>query len=111
MHFANVGAVVARIVQQFDPTATPTVRVFQNSGRVRKVTFEQTCSRRRTRRSGDVALIERDSFADQAIQVRRVHVGIAQRRNGIKPLLVRDDENDVGAGHSLCLQWRYWGDE
>ena len=43
------------------------------------------------------------AFLDQAIQVRRFHVGVAQRADGVKALLVCDNENDIGAfgGHEL----------
>ena len=43
-----------------------------------------------------MALRKRDAFIDQSIQMGRIHVWITQRGDRVEPLLVRDDEDNVG---------------
>ena len=43
-----------------------------------------------------MAVVEADAFADQPIEIGRVHVGKAQRVDRVVALLVGDDEDDVG---------------
>ena len=52
-----------------------------------------------------MAVGEGHTLTDEAIKVWRVHVGIAERANRVEPLLVGDDEDDVGplAGHETDI--------
>lgn len=43
-----------------------------------------------------MAVGECHPLTHEAIEVRRVHVGMAERADRIEPLLVGDDEDDVG---------------
>ena len=95
-----------------NPASLPAVGIFQDPRRVGIKPLEQTCSGGGTGRGADVALLERDSFANQAVQVGRVDVRVAERGNGVVMLLVRDDEDDVRAIHgsfrvlgSECCLW------
>ena len=54
-------------IELLNPTTTPSIGIFQYAGCVGKISFEQTGTRRRTRRGGYVALIKRNAFADQSI--------------------------------------------
>ncbi len=55
-------------------------------------------------------LREADAFAHQPIQVRRVHVGKAERGDRVVALLVGDDEDDVRAAvsHGLAPMGQGW---
>ena len=99
MHLADVGAVIARFVQTLDPALTPAIGVFQDPRCVRKIAFEQTGSRGGARSGCHVALLKRDAFADQPIQVRRFDVVESECRDRVIALLIGDDEDDVRALH------------
>ncbi len=44
-----------------------------------------------------MALIERDPFAYQSVEIRGIDMGETERGDRVVPLLVGDDENDVRA--------------
>ena len=44
-----------------------------------------------------MAVGERDSLTHEAIEMRRVHVRVAERADRVESLLVGDNENDIGS--------------
>ncbi len=95
VHLADVHGAVAAVLQVFDPRMSPTVGVLEDAGRVGIIPGEQAGPRRSTRGGTDMAIRERGAFVDQAVDVRRIDVVRTERTNGIKPLLVGDDEDDI----------------
>ena len=95
VHFSDIGAMIARIIQQLDPTPPPSIRVLKNPRSVRVIPLEQACTGGRARGGRDMAIGERNAFANKSIQIRRVHVVIAQRVDSVVTLLVRDNENNI----------------
>ena len=60
------------------------------------VTGEEACPGGSAGGSGDEAIVKGDALPDQTIHVRSVHMSISQGGNGIEPLLVGNDEYDIG---------------
>lgn len=50
-------------------------------------------------RRGDMALVERDAFSYEPVRARRIQVRETELRDGIVALLIRDNEDDIGAFH------------
>jgi hypothetical protein len=43
-----------------------------------------------------MALLEGNALADQPVQIGRVHMLVSQACDGVIPLLIRDNEDDIG---------------
>lgn len=96
VHFADVDAVIPRVVQQFDPRMTPQRGVAVNARGVGIVAAEQAGARGGAERRGNEAVVEADPFLHQAIQVGGIHVGKSQAADGVETLLVGNDKDDIG---------------
>ena len=95
VHFADVDAVIAAVVEQLDPAVLPCVRVFQDAGCVRIIAGKQAGSRAGARRRCDVTDPECHPLVNEAVEGRGVNVLKTQRVDGVQTLLVRYDEDDV----------------
>ncbi len=58
---------------------------------------EKRDSARRTNRRGDVGVLEAHGVAHQRVEMRRLHKGMAHFAQGVVPLVVSEEENDVWA--------------
>ncbi len=96
VHLADVDTVVTSPGQQLHPRMAPLVGVFEDAGGVRVVTGKQAGPGGGARGGGDVTIGEGDPFVHQPVQVGGVHIRKAQSPDGVKALLVGDDEDDVG---------------
>ena len=52
-----------------------------------------------------MAVGESNAFVHELIEVRRIDVGEAKGVDGIKALLICDDENEVGAALIHSFEW------
>ena len=95
VHFADVDAVVAALVEQLDPAVLPCVGVFQDTGGVRIIAGKEARPCAGARRRGDMAVPKCHPLLNETVEVRGVNVVKAQRVDGVQTLLVRDDEDDV----------------
>ena len=101
VHLADVDAAVAAGRQVLDPGVFPVVRVAMDAGGVGILPGEETGPGGGARRRAHEAVGKDGPLLRHPIQMRRVHVGKAERGDGVVALLIRDDQNDVGAigGH------------
>ena len=69
---------------------------------------QQLSPRGDTERIGTGGPCERRTLADELVEVGRLDDGIAQRMDRVRPLIVGDQEEDVGlvGGRHLCSQQR-----
>ena len=95
VHLADVDAVVAGGGQLLDPGPAPLAAVAEYAGGVGIEAVEEAGTGGHAGGGGDVALVEADAFADQAVEVGRVDVGVPERGDGVVALLVGDDQDDV----------------
>ena len=102
VHFPDVDTMVASASEILDPTACPLVRILQNTGRVRVLTCEETRPARRATGCSHMTICKGDTLVREPVEMRRDHMRIPQRRDGIETLLIRDNENDIGACVAHC---------
>ena len=51
-----------------------------------------------------MTVVEAHPFIDKSIQIRSIHVGEAERIDGIESLLIGNDQNDIGLlGHRILF--------
>ena len=77
------------------PAVLPPVPVTQHAVRVGVLSGEEAGPAQRTRRCGDVTVRERHTFLNQAVEMRCVHMLVAEGTNRVEALLVGDDGDDV----------------
>ena len=91
VHLPHIHAVVTAIGQILHPRMAPAIRILEDARCMGIVPSKEAGARRRAGRSRNMAVGEGDPLIDQPIQIRRIHVGKAQRVDRIKALLVGDD--------------------
>ena len=108
VHFADVDAVIAGLVQVLNPGATPAIGVAHDAGHMRIETGEEAGARRGAGGRCDMTVVEAHAFVDQPVDVWRVHIGKSQRIDCVVALLVSDDENDIRwLSHEFSWRSRY----
>ena len=102
MHLPDIDGVIAGGLEVLNPGVTPSVSVLEDTVGVRIEAREEARATRSAGGRRNKTVAKRDTLTDQPVQIRRIHVRKPDGVDGVKALLVGEDEDDIGAGLGHC---------